>query len=375
MLGAVMIKTIAVTLPCQTQRQYPILVGASLYNIAHWLPQHKTFSKLVIITDDTVKKHYGSSLLHCLQQAGHQSILCSFPAGELHKTNQTKQTIEHSMLDQHCDRDILIIALGGGVVGDLAGYIAATYLRGVAYLQIPTTVLAMVDSSVGGKTGLNTPHGKNMLGIIYQPVAVVIDPAVLTTLPAKQQINGLIEAIKIFLTHDAASFHLLAAQLPAILEGEHRLLQAVIARAVSIKAAVVGRDEQEQGERYTLNFGHTIAHALEKISDYRLLHGYAVAYGILVETNMAYLLGELALAPLLSIQNVLRSLAIQGNHLQPYDLSSLLAATKHDKKQQQGQVYYPLLRAIGSVLQRNGNYRHPVADEIIIQAWHKTLKE
>src|SRR5476651_340209 len=164
-------------------------------------------SHMVIITDNTVKKLYGLNLQKCLKKAGHHCLLLSFPAGEKFKNNKTKQTIEDAMLQHRCDRDTLILALGGGVVGDLAGYIAATYMRGVSYIQIPTTLLAMVDSSVGGKTGINTSQGKNLIGSFWQPILVVADLQCLMTLPDVQIINRLIEAIKIFLTNDVNYFN------------------------------------------------------------------------------------------------------------------------------------------------------------------------
>ena len=368
-----MIHKISMTIPIERAVEYSIMVGASLYDFATWLPK-KSFSQIVIITDNIVKKRYGLNLQKCLKRAGYISLLLSFPAGEKFKNYKTKQSIEHAMLLHHCDRDTLIVALGGGVVGDIAGFIAATYLRGISYIQIPTTLLAMVDSSVGGKTGINTIHGKNLIGAIYQPICVVTDIALLKTLSKKNMINGLIEAIKMFLTHDVDSFHYIESHLHHIIKGDDTLLKEIVARAVRIKTAVVCRDEKEQGERSVLNFGHTIGHALEKISNYTLLHGYAVAYGILVETTISHLLGILKLEQLLIIKNLFSQLGIDGKDLKKYELTKLIQATKKDKKARFQKVHYTLLQKMGGAHTSNGNYVHPVADKIVRQAFKNTIE-
>lgn len=368
-----MIHEISVTIPNEPAVSYPIIIGADLYDFTTWLPKKK-FNQIVIITDRAVKKRYGCDLQKHLNQAGRNSLLLSFPAGEKSKNYQTKQAIEHAMQLHRCDRDTLIIALGGGVVGDLAGFIAATYLRGVPYIQIPTTLLAMVDSSVGGKTGINTIHGKNLIGAVYQPLCVVADVMLLKTLSRKNMINGLIEAIKIFLTYDAASFCYTESYLHHIIKGDDSLLKEIVSRAVRIKAAVVSRDEKDRGERSVLNFGHTIGHALEKLSNYTLLHGYAVAYGILVEATISHILGLLDSNQLLIIKNLIAELGIHGKNLQKYELTKLIQATKTDKKIRFGNVHYTLLREIGSTHFSNGNYVHPVADKIIKQAFKNIIE-
>lgn len=368
-----MIQQISVT-PIPQRINYSIIMGINLYDFTAWLPK-QTFQKIVIITDDTVKNHYGLKLQKNLHQAGYNSVLFSFPAGEKFKNYNTKQMIEHSMQLECCNRDTLIIALGGGVVGDLAGFIAASYLRGVPYIQIPTSLMAMIDSSVGGKTGINTIQGKNLIGVVYQPLCVVMDVRLLKTLSKKNRINGLIEAIKIFLIYDPEAFRYTESHLQCLIKGEVKLLKEIVFRAVKIKATVVSRDEKEQGERSTLNFGHTIGHALEKISNYSLLHGYAVAYGILVEANISYLLGLLDKPSLLEIKNMLQQLDIHGKNLQKYKKTQLIQATKMDKKVLSGKVHYILLSKIGSIYISNGHYVHPVTDKIVKQAIKKTIED
>lgn len=369
-----MMHEIVMKMPVETPRDYSIKIGVKLHDVTAWLPK-RLFSQMVIITDNTVKKIIGIRLQHALQQAGYDSLLLSFSAGEKNKNNKTKQKMENAMLAHRCDRDTLILALGGGVVGDIAGFVAATYLRGIAYIQLPTTLLAMVDSSVGGKTGMNTIHGKNLIGMIHQPLSVVADIELLNTLPKKHRINGLVEAIKMFLTHDANSFHYTASHLAKIIKGDVPLLTEIVIRSVNIKSAVVSRDEKEKGERVTLNFGHTIGHALEKISNYTLLHGYAVAYGILIEASISHLLGILEVEHLLSIKKVFSQLGFNANDLKDVDLTALISATKNDKKMKLNTVHYTLLKSIGSVHINNEKFAHPVADEMVMQAFKNIMRE
>lgn len=367
-------RIISVKIPAKSRISYPILIGVDFFDLATLFALEK-FNKIVIITDNTVKKHYGLSLYKRLKKSGHDSLLLSFPAGEKFKNNATKQKLENTMLAHRCGRDTLILALGGGVVGDMAGFIAATYLRGVPYLQIPTTLLAMVDSSVGGKTGINTPQGKNLIGAIYQPHCVIADIAVLKTLSKTAKINGLIEAIKMFLTHDASSFYYIERYMQEIISGDENFLKNIVIRAVKVKARVVGRDEKENGERSLLNFGHTIAHALEKISNYKLLHGYAVAYGILVEATISYILGYLDKSQLICVEQMMSKLGIHGKDIRKFNLIDILDATKNDKKIQMNNVHYTLLHKIGSAYILNDKYTHPVSDKIVKQAFKYVTRE
>ena len=352
---------------------YPIHIGADLYDVTSWLPTLDV-NQIVIITDNAVKKRHGLRLQKALKRAGYNTLLLSFPTGEKSKTRKTKEALENAMLRHRCDRYTLILALGGGVVGDVAGFIAATYLRGIPYIQLPTTLLAMVDSSVGGKTAINTTYGKNLIGAVYHPVSVVADIALLKSLPKEHLICGYIEAIKMFLTHDHDSFNYAEAHLDDVITGKDNILKELVARAVKIKAGVVSRDEKERDERSLLNFGHTIGHALEKITDYRLLHAYAVAYGILVESSLSHLLGLLDKKHLAIINQLFARLGFKGSDLQSYSLTKLITATKHDKKAKSGQVHYALLNKIGSAYTTNNLYAHPVDDKIVRQAIKYTIE-
>jgi 3-dehydroquinate synthase len=361
---------ILVKLPRANSAQYSIRIIENLpHNLKKLLPAKNSFSSLVIITDHRVKKLYGQTLSQELQQQGYKVLLFSFPAGEKYKNYQSKINLENQMLRQACDRNTLILALGGGVVGDLAGFIAATYMRGIQFIQVPTTLLAMVDSSVGGKTGIDTPYGKNLIGAFWQPQMVIANIHFLQSLSQKHLINGLIEAIKIFITRDAKSFYYVQKNLSDILQKKPKHLQTIIQRAVKLKTKIVQHDEKETHERAVLNFGHTIGHALEKISDYKILHGYAVAYGILLEAKIAQLLGFLAEENYLMIQTLFTRLGIQAKHLAQFNIQKIIQATKLDKKIKAGKVQYVLLKNLGEIVKQQKSVVHPVEDQIVKNAY------
>jgi 3-dehydroquinate synthase len=363
-----------VALPAKVASSYPIRIGLGLLeDITAWIP--KSISAVVIITDHHVRKLYAPLLERALERAGYKTLLLTFPAGEKSKNNRTKAKLEEQMLAQGCGRDSFIIALGGGVVGDLAGFIAATYMRGIPYIQIPTTLLAMVDSSVGGKTGINTPQGKNLIGAFWQPTAVISDIHCLKTLSKHQMINGLIEALKMFLTSDAASLHYLQEHVSAILDCDEAILSNIVLRAVTIKADIVASDERENHQRAILNCGHTIGHALEQLSNYQLLHGYAVALGILVEAKIAQLMGYLAEKQYVVIRSIFNRLDILTSELEQFDVNAVIQSTQSDKKKQAGLVRYVLLKDIGCVYEINNQFVHPVPDEIVRRAFLAISKE
>jgi 3-dehydroquinate synthase len=215
------------------------------------------------------------------------------PAGEQHKTREVKQQLEDELFKMKCGRDTCIIALGGGVVTDMAGFIAATFCRGVPVIYMPTSLLAMVDASIGGKTAVNTPHGKNLIGTFSQPKAVLIDPDILQSLPTREWHNGIAEIIKHALIADSAMFNSLQKNHHKFADQNVEFLNELIIRSCEIKKAVVEQDEKELGMRQLLNFGHTIGHAIEKIENYQIAHGEAVAIGIVVESYIAKLCGYL----------------------------------------------------------------------------------
>jgi len=354
--------------------EYPILIeGGLLTQPKRWLPKKTT--QCVIINDDTVKNYYGEKLNETLKKINIDTLLLSFPAGELSKVHSIKQNLENKMFEHGCDRDTLLLALGGGVTGDLAGFVAATYLRGIPYLQLPTTLLAMVDSSVGGKTGINNHYGKNLIGAFIQPQAVVSDLHCLRTLPEEHQLAGLIEAIKLLITHDKDFFEKLINFEKSDLLNDETLLCDMIARSVTIKSGIVERDEKEEtGERSTCNFGHTIAHALEKMSDYQVLHGFAVALGILVEIRISQRVGILSEKDCLMIESFFEKLGFSTQQLQEFDIDEIINATHFDKKVKSNQVHYVLLQEPGQVFKENNHFTHPIKDQIVKETLLAILK-
>lgn len=311
-----------------------------LKRIQTFIPGDLRSHRFVIITDNHVKRLYGKDMKDLMLNKGYDVELIAFPAGEHNKTREMKATLESTLLKKGYSRDTCIIALGGGVVGDMAGFIAATYMRGVPYIQVPTTLLAILDSSIGGKTAVNTPEGKNLIGAFYEPRVVIADLDCLDSLPNKQRINGWVEALKIFMTCDAAAFK------KAFKSKEPTL--ALIKRAISIKASIVKQDPLEHGLRAVLNFGHTIGHAIEKACDYTLLHGYAVGYGILVEATLSLQRGLISVKDHDSIVTALHHLGIKGSGIKRFDIDTVIALMKRDKKVKNKAVNMVLLQGMGS---------------------------
>lgn len=329
------------------------------------LPRAHTY---VIITDQRVRRLYGKRLLHDMRQAGYTAHLIAMSAGEKHKNQNTKTWIEHELLKKRCGRDTMIVALGGGVVGDMAGFVAATFMRGVPYIQIPTTLLAMVDSAVGGKTGIDTSYGKNLIGAIWQPCHVMMDVDMLQDLPDREFRNGLFEAAKMFTTHNPHLFRLLEKKLDHIFGRYPALLARLVGAAVRIKANVVTRDEREGGERMSMNFGHTIGHALEYISEYTLPHGYAVGVGVVVESRIAVEMSILPLPVFARIWQLFRAIGADIDVLRRYKNNDIIRATMTDKKVRQGKPQYVLLQDIGVVYKGDNHFVHPVSPPVIRRA-------
>lgn len=362
-----MINQIMMQIPAQPSVTYPIKIGSNLLANPHqWLPADWRNKHWIIITDDTVGEIYGKSLLEALKDT--DILWLSILPGEASKNYQIKHALEEKMIQHGCHRESIILALGGGVVGDIAGFIAATYLRGIHYIQLPTTLLAMVDSSIGGKTAINTLQGKNLIGAFWQPTAVVVDTHCLRTLSQTHLINGLIEALKMFMTHDSNSLHYAHHHLEFILNKEGGILQDIIERAIKIKIATVSADEKDRQERMTLNFGHTIGHALEKVTNYTLLHGYAVALGILVESKISQLLEYVSVEDYHVIASLLLKLNISGAQLKNINIEAIILATKCDKKNKDNTACYILLKKLGQVHHHGTMFSFPVADDMVKQA-------
>ncbi len=277
------------------------------------------------------------------------ATLVTFPAGEWNKTRETWSALTDQLLAAGIGRDGAVVAVGGGVVGDVAGFVAATVLRGIPYVQVPTTLLAMIDSSIGGKTGVDTVHGKNLVGAFHQPRAVIADVNTLTTLPPVHRSAGMAEALKHGFIADAIYLESLVRDRDRILDAEPGALLETVRRSVEIKAAVVADDERELGRRAILNFGHTVGHAIETVCGYEILHGEAVAMGMIVEAELGKHLGCTESRTAIRVRQVLEDFRLPVDITLDATADQLLEVMAHDKKARDGTVRFALPRRPGEM--------------------------
>ena len=334
-------------------RSYAIKIGGGLLaGLGGECARLKLGARCAIITDTNVGRRFAKAAFNSLANAGFSPSLIVVPAGETAKSLKTVQTGYDLLAAHRLERKSFIIALGGGVVGDLAGFIAATYLRGIAFVQVPTTLLAQVDSSVGGKVGINLKAGKNLVGAFYQPRLVLCDLATLATLPEREFRAGLAEVIKYGIIYDAKLFAQLEHDLPKLLRREPKTLAAIIARCCEIKAEVVGQDETEDGLRAILNFGHTLGHAIENISGYgKYLHGEAIAIGQVAAAKISSALTGLSGRDAARVRDLFKLAGLPHfMKLNAIQRKKLSAAMKLDKKVSGGEVKFVLAKKIGRVV-------------------------
>ncbi len=331
-------------------RSYPIHIGNNLLNQADLILPHLKRKSVAIVTNTTVAPLYLGQLAKTLRDAGVTVIEIILPDGEAYKNADTLNLIYDALLKNRCERSTTLIALGGGVIGDLTGYAAATYLRGVPFIQIPTTLLSQVDSSVGGKTGINHPLGKNMIGAFYQPKLVLADIGTLETLPPRELSAGLAEVIKYGLIRDADFFDWLEINIGKLMGLDEAAISYAIYRSCQNKAEVVAADEHETGERALLNLGHTFGHAIENAMGYGVwLHGEAVAAGTIMAADLSRRMGWLnadeftRIHQLLSISN----LPLQAPNLGAGRYLDLMAS---DKKVADGKIRLVLQQGIGKAV-------------------------
>jgi 3-dehydroquinate synthase len=348
--------TVALNNESQPNRSYDIAIAPhSLKDLGEQLSAiglGKKSKKALIVSNPVIYKHYGEIVVNSLASAGFDVAHLILPAGERFKTANSLQKIYDAALDHRLERSSAIIALGGGVIGDMSGYAATTWLRGIELVQVPTTLLAMVDSAIGGKTGINHPLGKNLIGAFYQPRLVWIDPEVLKTLPAREFRSAMAEVIKYGVIWDRALFDLLAKcdRLDQLRYVSNELLQTILYRCAKAKAEVVSKDEKEGNLRAILNYGHTVGHAIESVTNYRLYnHGEAVGLGMIIAGAIAVDL------ELWSAEDQAQQLALITKTRLPQtlpadiDLDAIVAAMSTDKKVEAGQVRFILPTAIGAV--------------------------
>ena len=344
-------------------RSYPIHIGAGLLGRAELYRPYLGGSSAAIVTNDVVARLYLEKVFQGLKQAGARVIHVLVPDGEQAKSWQVLESVFDALLAARCGRDTLLVALGGGVVGDLAGFAAAVYQRGIPFLQVPTTLLAQVDSSVGGKTAINHARGKNMIGAFHQPRAVISDVATLDTLPDRELRAGLAEVVKHALALDLPFVEWLEANMPKLLRRDREALIYAIRRCCELKAGIVAADEREAGVRALLNFGHTFGHAIEAGAGYGAwLHGEAIAAGMVMAAQLSKSLGLIGDAEVSRVSGLLgrAGLPTRGPALAPARLMELMAG---DKKAAQGKLRFVVLEALGRATLRGG-----VEDERVRQA-------
>jgi 3-dehydroquinate synthase len=333
-------------------RSYEITIGGGLLTtLGAKCARLKLGPRCAIITDTNVGKRFAKPAFNSLARAGFFPALIVVPPGEAAKSLKYVQSCYDQLAVHRLERKSFIVALGGGVVGDLAGFVAATYLRGIAFVQVPTTLLAHVDSSVGGKVGVNLKAGKNLVGAFYQPRLVLCDLDTLQTLPEREYRAGLAEIIKYGIIYDARLFAQLERDFPKLQRRDHQTLAAVVARCCEIKAKVVGQDETESGLRAILNFGHTIGHAIENSSGYgKYLHGEAISIGQVAAAKLSHRILGLPAHDAERIENLFVQAGLPVKvKLSIAHLKKLLAAMKLDKKVLHGEINFVLARKIGKV--------------------------
>ncbi len=331
-------------------RSYPIHIGRNLIGDASLILPHLKRKHVAVVTNTTVAPLYLEQLTISLQAAGVSVLPIILPDGESYKNTQTLNIIYDALLQNRCERSTTLIALGGGVIGDLTGYAAATFLRGVPFIQIPTTLLSQVDSSVGGKTGINHPLGKNMIGAFYQPQLVLADIDTLKTLPPREFSAGMAEVIKYGLMRDAEFFDWLESNVEALMALDEKALSYAIYRSCQNKADLVALDEHEQGDRALLNLGHTFGHAIENAMGYGVwLHGEAVAAGTILAADLSQRLGWLTDSDSQRVTGILQAakLPVTAPNL---GVERYLDLMGHDKKVEDGKIRLVLQQGIGKAV-------------------------
>ena len=333
------------------ERSYPVFVGQKIANLGSFLAKKNHARKVLVVTNPKIKTLYFSKLNASLTKAGFKVSAAVLPDGEKYKTLDSVKKLYSAALKAGLDRKSPVIALGGGIVGDIAGFFASTYLRGMPFVQVPTTLLAMVDSSLGGKTGVDLKEGKNLVGSFYQPKLVWIDISTLKSLPAAELQNGMAEVIKYGVIKDESFFKYLINNIKDIYKIKDQRYEAIVSRCCSIKAEVVARDEREEkGKREILNFGHTFGHAIETLSGYKLYsHGQAVAIGMNMAGSLAVSLGIFSEIDRVWIENLLYLAKLPTEIQGEISFKDLLPILLRDKKVRNGNLRFVLPVKIGKV--------------------------
>jgi len=332
-------------------RSYEIVVeSGTLPKVGEEIARTCRGRAALVVTEPHVGALYGSDVLQSLRAAGFQAFAAEIPGGEESKTLTSAAVLYDRLLDIHLDRTGVLVTLGGGVIGDLGGFVAATYLRGIDFVQIPTTLLAQVDASIGGKVGVDLPRGKNLVGAFYQPKRVLIDPNVLATLPYREFASGLAELIKHGIIADQELFDFVRSKTDALRRLERDALEQAVARSCEIKASIVTRDERESGLRAVLNYGHTVGHGIEAATGFtRYSHGEAVSIGMVTAALVSEATGHAARGAAEVIAGALGAVGLPVAPEPQVDLDAVIRAMTYDKKVAFGKLRFVLLRRIGEV--------------------------
>lgn len=359
-------ENIRVNLKKTEDKSYSIIIeDGVLKRIPELIKEASLGHKFAIITDSNVETLYAGDLAQEFKKNDLENKTISFPAGEQNKSRDIKAWIEDQMLENKFGRDSVVIALGGGVVGDIAGYVAASYTRGLPYVQIPTTLVACVDSSIGGKTAVDTPHGKNLIGAFHQPWAVFIDVNTLLTLSDKEIREGLAEVIKYGVISDGALFSYLEENLDLIFSYNKEALTHIIKRGCEIKAEVVEKDERESNLRKILNFGHTIGHAVENLSNYKISHGEAISIGMVAEGKLAVEMDLWTESDLNKLIKLINKAGLPTKVPDYMKTEQIIDSMKLDKKSRSGQIEMVLPNKIGDMAQVEDGYGIKIEESII----------
>lgn len=341
-------RSIKVNLDKKSRSSYEIRIGKNIIDrMALIIAKNHKAEHYVVITDDCVGSLYGKKFLAGLEDVGLNVNLIEFPAGEASKNISTVMDIAGELLKSGADRETFLLALGGGVVGDVTGFIASVFMRSVPYIQIPTTLVAQVDSSIGGKTAVDLQYGKNLLGTFYQPCAVFTDLSFLETLPEKEFNNGLAEIIKYGIIDDEKMFQTMENHMETIKLKESKLLLNIVESCCRIKKSIVEIDEKDQGLRHILNFGHTWGHALETISGYSITHGEGVALGMIAAARLSEKMGYLENNQARRIETLLRKAGLPWKIPEVFSADDIIDALRMDKKKKGDIVRFVLLKKIG----------------------------
>ncbi len=346
------IRTMEVTIPVElpTSRYDVVIQPQGLQCLGEKCRQLKLGEKIIVVSNPIIFEHYGATVVESLAAAGFQVNTCILPAGEQYKNFDSLQKIYDAAINQHLERSSTLLALGGGVIGDMTGFAASSWLRGVNFIQVPTSLLAMVDASIGGKTGINHPRGKNLIGAFYQPRLVMIDPDVLQTLPPREFRAGMAEVIKYGIIWDAELLAMLekAQQLDSLAGLDSQLVSKILRRSAQAKVDVVSQDEKEAGLRAILNYGHTIGHAVESLTGYKIVnHGEAVAIGMVAAGKLAVAAQMWSQADTDRQDAVIRKTGLPTKLPTDLKVDEIVAALFLDKKVQAGRVRFVLPTKIG----------------------------